>query len=69
MEINNNKPSIVEVHSNMFKRNTSNNQNVFIMNKDNTVITLSLANTLLNIDSNIKQSKYNNINIEMYKII
>lgn len=69
MEINNNKPSIVEVHSNMFKRNTSNNQNVFIMNKDNTVITLSLANTLLNIDSNIKQSKYNNINIEMYKVI
>ena len=69
MEINNNKPSIIEVHSNMFKRNTSNNQNVFIMNKDNTVITLSLANTLLNIDSNIKQSKYNNINIEMYKII
>lgn len=69
LEINNNKPSIVEVHSNMFKRSTSNNQNVFIMNKDNTVITLSLVNTLLNIDSNIKQSKYNNINIEMYKII
>ena len=39
------------------------------MNKDNTVITLSLVHTLLNIDSNIKQSKYNNINIEMYKVI
>ena len=69
LETTNNKSSIVEIHSNLIKRNSSDGQRVFIMNKENTMITLSLTTNTLNIVSNIKQSKYNNINIEMYKII